>query len=251
MFEDRLAPSQQFGANSHRPVKANAVIEPAHPCSIRKDVADSSWRLALFSSRKRAAGCPEAAGGKRDLRISPGPPIVPMPHGLRCALAGRRWRWAAPAWKRRRTAGSPRRSFQGLQQFHIKRAISDLCTGGLSPGRVLLGNPCSSAHLAHGPPNRRDGQSHRCKLSNNIRQLAAMASSLLTPPDLLRFHTHDEQKSLRCMRSHGCVRVSHQLRPCDRVGHAATFPVFGGWPLWIAHFVAPGVAQNKNQPDFV
>jgi hypothetical protein len=44
--------------------------------------------------------------------------------------------------------------------------------------------------------------------------------------------THDEQKSLRCMRSHGCVRVSHPLRPCDRVGHAATFPVFGGW-FWV------------------
>jgi hypothetical protein len=39
----------------------------------------------------------------------------------------------------------------------------------------------------------------------------------------------DEQKSLRCMRSYGCVRVSLPLRPCDRVGHAATFPVFGGW----------------------
>jgi biotin operon repressor len=25
------------------------------------------------------------------------------------------------------------------------------------------------------------------------------------------------RKSLRCMRSHGCVRVSHPLRPCDRV----------------------------------
>ena len=26
----------------------------------------------------------------------------------------------------------------------------DLCTGGLSPGRIQLGNPCSSAHLAVG-----------------------------------------------------------------------------------------------------
>src|SRR4249919_1876114 len=31
------------------------------------------------------------------------------------------------------------------------------------------------------------------------------------------------------MRSYGCVRVSLPLRPDDRVGHAATFPVFGGW----------------------
>jgi hypothetical protein len=37
-------------------------------------------------------------------------------------------------------------------------------------------------------------------------------------------HSHDEQKSLRCMRSHGCVRVFLPVRPCDRVGHAATFP---------------------------
>jgi hypothetical protein len=29
--------------------------------------------------------------------------------------------------------------------------------------------------------------------------------------------THDEQKSLRCMRSYGCVRVSLPLRPDDRV----------------------------------
>ena len=54
--------------------------------------------------------------------------------------------------------GCPKRSFNYLQQFHIIRAISDLCTGGLSPGRIQLGNPCSSAHLARGPPNRRDGQ---------------------------------------------------------------------------------------------
>jgi hypothetical protein len=31
------------------------------------------------------------------------------------------------------------------------------------------------------------------------------------------------------MRSYGCVRVSHPLRPCDRVGHTATFRVFGGF----------------------
>ena len=43
---------------------------------------------------------------------------------------------------------------------------------------------------------------------------------------IISFVTHDEQKSLRCMRSYGCVRVSHPLRPCDRVGHAATFPSF-------------------------
>src|ERR1700720_3010651 len=35
---------------------------------------------------------------------------------------------------------------------------------------------------------------------------------------IISFVTHDEQKSLRCMRSYGCVRVSHPLRPCDRVG---------------------------------
>ena len=46
---------------------------------------------------------------------------------------------------------------------------------------------------------------------------------------IISFVTHDEQKSLRCMRSYGCVRVSLPLRPDDRVGHAATFPVFGGW----------------------
>jgi hypothetical protein len=47
--------------------------------------------------------------------------------------------------------------------------------------------------------------------------------------DKYRSSLTTSRKSLRCMRSHGCVRVSHPLRPCDRVGHAATFPVFGGW----------------------
>jgi hypothetical protein len=44
--------------------------------------------------------------------------------------------------------------------------------------------------------------------------------------DKYRSFTHDEQKSLRCMRSHGCVRVSLPLSPCDRVGHTATLPGF-------------------------
>src|SRR5207344_822424 len=47
--------------------------------------------------------------------------------------------------------------------------------------------------------------------------------------DKYRSSLTTSRKSLRCMRSYGCVRVSHPLRPCDRVGHAATFPVFGGW----------------------
>jgi Virulence factor BrkB len=42
---------------------------------------------------------------------------------------------------------------------------------------------------------------------------------------IISFVTHDGQKSLRCMRSYGCVRVSLPLRPDDCVGHAATFPV--------------------------
>jgi hypothetical protein len=36
---------------------------------------------------------------------------------------------------------------------------------GLSPGRIQLGNPCSSAHLARGPPNRRDGRAIAASIS--------------------------------------------------------------------------------------
>ena len=61
------------------------------------------------------------------------------------------------------------------------------------------------------------------------------------------FVTHDEQK-ITTLHEVSWMRPAcpTQSAPCDRVGHAATFPVFEGWPLWIAHFVAPGVAQNKN-----
>src|SRR5437868_11377412 len=37
-----------------------------------------------------------------------------------------------------------RTAFPVLRQLHIKRAISNLETGGLSPGRVLLGGRCKS-----------------------------------------------------------------------------------------------------------
>jgi hypothetical protein len=64
-----------------------------------------------------------------------------------------------------------------------------------------------------------------CQLS--LRARARLNGNLELSRRIISFVTHDEQKSLRCMRSYG--RVSHPLRPCDRVGHAATFPVFGGW----------------------
>jgi hypothetical protein len=52
-----------------------------------------------------------------------------------------------------------------LPQFHISGRLLDLCAGGLSPGRIQLGNPCSSAHLARGPPNRRDGRAIAASIS--------------------------------------------------------------------------------------
>ena len=63
----------------------------------------------------------------------------------------------------------------------------------------------------------------------SLRARARLNGNLELSRRIISFVTHDEQKSLRCMRSYGCVRVSLPLRPDDRVGHAATFPVFGGW----------------------
>jgi len=36
----------------------------------------------------------------------------------------------------------PERPSSCLQQFHIKGRSADLCTGGLSPGRIRIGNLC-------------------------------------------------------------------------------------------------------------
>ena len=63
----------------------------------------------------------------------------------------------------------------------------------------------------------------------STRARARLNGNLELSRRIISFVTHDEQKSLRCMRSYGCVRVSLPLRPDDRVGHAATFPVFRGW----------------------
>jgi hypothetical protein len=42
--------------------------------------------------------------------------------------------------------GRPKRS------FNISGRLLDLCTGGLSPSRIQLGNLCLSTSLARGPP---------------------------------------------------------------------------------------------------
>ena len=65
--------------------------------------------------------------------------------------------------------------------------------------------------------------------SDSLYARARLNGNLELSRRIISFVTHDEQKSLRCMRSYGCVRVSLPLRADDRVGHAATFPVFGGW----------------------
>src|SRR4051794_31908182 len=43
-----------------------------------------------------------------------------------------------------------RTAFPVLRRLHIKRAISNLKTGGLSPGRVLLGSRCISGQSRSG-----------------------------------------------------------------------------------------------------
>ena len=65
------------------------------------------------------------------------PSFVPMPSGdwttdLRLDLLR----------KDRRAAQLPERPSSCLQQFHIKGRSADLCTGGLSPGRIRIGNLC-------------------------------------------------------------------------------------------------------------
>src|SRR6202162_1015047 len=54
----------------------------------------------------------------------------------------------------------------------------------------------------------------------STRARARLNGNLELSRRIISFVTHDEQKSLRCMRSYGCVRVSLPLRPDDRVGHA-------------------------------
>jgi hypothetical protein len=40
-----------------------------------------------------------------------------------------------------------------LQQFHIKGRFANLCTGGLFPGRIRIGNLCLSACRSSCSPN--------------------------------------------------------------------------------------------------
>jgi hypothetical protein len=63
---------------------------------------------------------------------------------------------------------------------------------------------------------------YRRTFSDSLYARARLNGNLELSRRIISFVTHDEQKSLRCMKSHGCVRVSHPLRPCDRVGHAAS-----------------------------
>ena len=90
--------------------------------------------------------------------------------------------------------------------------------------RDLLG------HLGHHACNGAVENDAAFKIfGQSLRARARLNGNLELSRRIISFVTHDEQKSLRCMRSYGCVRVSLPLRPDDRVGHAATFPVFGGW----------------------
>ena len=61
-----------------------------------------------------------------------------------------------------------------------------------------------------------------------LRFLRAELPGILATCRVFRFLTISDSVYARA-RLNGNLELSHEVTPCDRVGHAATFPVFGGF----------------------
>jgi hypothetical protein len=102
--------------------------------------------------------------------------------------------------------GRPKRSFKACRSSTLRAIVEPLRRGAYLPAVIQLGNPCSSAHLARGPPNRRDDISHRCKHRDYVPLLRCEQEIAKPCP---RYSTYSQaQRNCACCTAQAFVGIA-------------------------------------------
>ena len=118
----------------------------AHPTAFRHDQA-CSGHPRLSCPRRRASSNRRFQLEPRDHGVLDRPP--------QCAIAHKADDDKEQQIEKGRLVAQT--AFPFLRQPHISGRFQEICTGGLSPGRFLLGGRCSPGQSRTGARHRRDG----------------------------------------------------------------------------------------------